>query len=62
MISDWRLGIGVARERGGGEGSGATFFGGTMATADLGVTEMCCSFESFLSPLMERRRACVRWC
>lgn len=33
-----------------------------MATADLGVTEMCCSFESFLSPLIERRRACVRWC
>ena len=35
-----------------------TFFGGTIAIADLGVTEMCLLVSDF-SPLTERRNACV---
>lgn len=35
-----------------------TFFGGTMAVADLGVIEMWWGLTSDLSPLTERRNIC----
>lgn len=35
-----------------------TFFGGTIATADLGPIATCGILS--LSPLMDRRRACIR--
>ena len=35
-----------------------TFFGGTIAIADLGFIEMCRGPESDLSPLTDRRNAC----
>lgn len=38
--------------------SGQTFLGGIMATADLFPIEVWCCFS--LSPLMDRRRACIR--
>lgn len=36
-----------------------TFFGGTMATADFGVIDICCGLESLFSPLMDLRKSYV---
>lgn len=44
--------------RAGGEEVGQTFFGGTMATADFGVTEAVWALS--FSPLIDRRRAYTR--
>lgn len=57
MLDAIRMVFGGFYDRG-GRYQERTFLGGIMATADLFPIDVWCCFS--LSPLMDRRRACIR--